>query len=154
MTINNNQAKFFLKAGDVLQYALPTVAGLADLKDSIAAGEYRKTCLKAAYIIGLILLQNRSTVAMKKFFQKPRPGFPDDLESFPSGHAFIAAAVVTRVFLGSSDFSSRALAATGYVLTCLGRYIPLKHDLIDIGAGSLLGVGLGALWDWGVSRLE
>jgi len=79
-----------MSCGDVLQYALPTVVGLADVAPDVKKGGYRRALRKAVIISTLILIQNRGTMVLKHLTQKPRPSYPKNLESFPSGHMMIA----------------------------------------------------------------
>jgi membrane-associated phospholipid phosphatase len=133
--------------GDVLQYAFPIVVGALDLWPDVVRGEYRRSLYNAGYILALIGLQNRVTVILKQMFKKPRPSFPDDLESFPSGHMMIAAQCLTRVFFAYTSWPLRAGAIATTACIGLGRYLPGKHDLVDLAAGGALGVMLGSVWN-------
>ena len=66
-----------------------------DVLPSLRKKNYVETAKKALIICGLILLQNRGTMALKKLTNKPRPN-GKNLESFPSGHMMIAIQCLVR----------------------------------------------------------
>ncbi len=105
--------------GDVLEYAFPTVVGVADI----------------------------TTAFLKRLIKKPRPSFPNDLNSFPSGHMMIAAQCATRVFFAHKGITPKALAVVCSGIIALSRYLPGKHDIVDLTAGGLLGSVLGTAWN-------
>jgi membrane-associated phospholipid phosphatase len=133
--------------GDVLEYAFPTVVGVADITPDMLSGDYDKAAQKCAIIVGLILLQNRTTAFLKRLIKKPRPSFPNDLNSFPSGHMMIAAQCATRVFFAHKGITPKALAVVCSGIIALSRYLPGKHDMVDLTAGGLLGSVLGTAWN-------
>jgi membrane-associated phospholipid phosphatase len=141
----------FENAGDVLQYAFPTIVGLADLYPDLRQGNYYEAAKKATIICTLILIQNRGGLFLKNIFLKPRPNFPDQLDSFPSGHMMIAAQCATRVFLAYSGQAPRSLAVVIAATIGLGRYLPGRHDVVDLCGGAVLGAGLGVLWNYFLS---
>lgn len=140
--------RFFQVSGDVLQYALPTITGLADVVPDLKEGKYKSALRKAVLISILILIQNRGAMAIKRFTKKPRPRFPQDLESFPSGHMMIAVQSWVRAAYrdGPNSYSS-VFVAIGALCIALGRYLPGKHDVVDLTAGAMLGAGLGYVWN-------
>lgn len=137
----------FERAGDILQYAFPTVVGIADLIPDIKIGQYGQAMRNLSIILTLIAMQNRGTMFLKRVSKKPRPSFSNDLESFPSGHMMIAMQCLTRVFFAYTHWLPRtgAIAVTSCI--AMGRYLPGKHDSVDLTAGGILGVGLGCLWN-------
>lgn len=143
MNFNKNLENF----GNILQYAFPAIVGLADVTPDFLSGSYSKAMRKCVIIVGLIFLQNRGTMALKHLTQKPRPSFPEDLESFPSGHMMIATQCTTRVFFAYKGISPKALAVLCSATIGLSRYLPGKHDIVDLTAGGSLGIVLGTAWN-------
>ena len=132
----------FKVSSDIFQYALPITTGLKDIHPKT------KTPLKnLSWIITLIAIQRYGTKILKKLTQKKRPNGLD-FESFPSGHIMIAAQCLTRS-LKRDGISSPFffLNAVGSISIALGRYLPGMHDVVDLTAGALLGVGLGTVWN-------
>ncbi len=89
------------------------------------------------------LVTSAATTFLKKEVDKPRPGDPTKLNSFPSGHtsmAFVSAAVLFEEFIDTSPL----LAYSGYlfvVTTGSLRMMNNKHYLSDV----LVGAGIGIL---------
>ena len=137
-----------MSCSDVLQYALPTVVGLGDVIPDVKKGDYRRALRKAVIISTLILIQNRGTMVIKHLTQKPRPSYPKNLESFPSGHMMIAIQSLVRAVYRDGLYSYSSLfVAIGALFIALGRYLPGKHDVVDLTAGAMLGGGLGYVWN-------
>ena len=132
----------FKTLSDVFQYALPVVTGFKDVYL-----QKEKPVKTAVLIMTLIVIQRYGTKILKKITQKKRPN-GSDRESFPSGHMMIATQCLTRSFkrdgIGSPIFF---LNAVGSISIALGRYLPGMHDVIDLTAGALIGVGLGSVWN-------
>ena len=133
--------------GNILQYVFPALVGLGDIVSDVSSGKYSRATEKAILIGSLILIQNRGTFILKKIFKKPRPSFPNDFESFPSGHMMIATQCMTRVFWAYSGFIPRSLAVACSAIIALGRYIPGRHDATDLCVGGLIGIALGGVWN-------
>ncbi|MEN9344086.1 MAG: hypothetical protein RLZZ453_873 [Chlamydiota bacterium] len=142
---------WFESAGDILQYAFPMVVGFADLIPDIKSGQYGQAMRNAGIILALIVVQNRGTLGLKKIFKKPRPCFPDDLESFPSGHIMIGTQCLIRVFFAYTHPLARMGAVALTSCLALARYLPGKHDIVDLTVGGILGVGLGCIWNRALS---
>lgn len=142
-----NIVNIFKTSGDVLQYAIPTVVGLQEVVPEIVGENYRIGAEKALKISTLIFIQRYGTMAMKRIFPKLRPD-KSDYESFPSGHFMIGAQCAVRVWHRDGLKSSRfLLTLLGTICLGLGRYLPLKHDIIDLTVGGALGAGLGVCWN-------
>ena len=141
-----------MSCSDILQYALPTVVGLADVIPDIKKGNYQRALRKAVIISTLIFIQNRGTKVLKYLVRKPRPSYPNNLESFPSGHMMIAIQSLVRAVYRDGPYSYSSLfVAIGAVFVGLGRYLPGKHDVVDLTAGAMLGGGLGYVWNKALS---
>jgi len=148
MTINH----YLKKTSDVLQYVIPAAVGLCDVWENNS----QKECLqKICFISLLILAQNRGVMVIKKIAKKPRPSFPDDHESFPSGHMMIATTSLTRI-VSKYGFFSRAsyFTAIGSLLIGAGRYFPGMHDFVDLTVGGTIGIGLGLIWNYGLKQIS
>lgn len=87
------------------------------------------------------------TTALKSVIQEKRPGFPDDQNSFPSGHAagaFSFAGVVAARHGWGWGFVAHAVA--GFI--AVSRNNDDFHYLHDLMAGATI----GAAYAWGVSE--
>jgi undecaprenyl-diphosphatase len=75
---------------------------------------------------------------------------PDNLRSFPSGHASVAFAVATSYWLARRDLDGSPGAAGWMAAGAAGgvaafRILAGRHFLSDVVAGALLGVAGGAV---------
>ncbi len=98
------------------------------------------------------LLAAGANLSLKAIFARGRPELPGDLtptftQSFPSGHAFLTAAVVLMILFvharGASAAASRAafaLAILLILLVGLSRIALGVHWPSDVAAGWLLGI--------------
>lgn len=133
--------------GDLLHQAVPTAVILADVIPHFLSGNFIVGAQKVGAVAGILFLQNRTTSVLKHWTKKPRPSFPHDLKSFPSGHMMIAALCATRVFFAYQSIVPKLLSLACVGITALSRYIPGKHDVVDLTAGGLLGIGFGTIWN-------
>ncbi|MCB1110340.1 MAG: hypothetical protein KDK64_05115 [Chlamydiia bacterium] len=139
--------KIFQTSGDLLQFVLPTVVGVQDVAPDVQQGKYDKAGEKALKILVLIGVQRYSCKLIKKLAKKKRPD-GSDFESFPSGHFMIGAQCLARSCHRDGFPSVMAILVLMGTLTIgLGRYLPKKHDVVDLTAGGILGMGLGILWN-------
>ena len=138
---------FFQGAGDILQFAIPTVIGLQDVVPDMHNKAYRDGAIKAMKICTLILIQRYGCMLIKNIVKKRRPD-GSDLQSFPSGHFMIGAQCLARSAYRDGPLSTTAiLTLLGTVSLGLGRYLPKKHDAVDLAVGGVLGISLGAVWN-------
>ena len=138
---------FFQGAGDILQFAIPTAIGLQDVAPDACNGAYRKGMTKAMKICTLILIQRYGCMLIKNIVKKRRPD-GSDLQSFPSGHFMIGAQCLARSAYRDGPLSKMAtLTLLGTISLGLGRYLPKKHDVVDLTVGGILGVSLGLVWN-------
>lgn len=84
----------------------------------------------------------------KHLFQRPRPDDPGSMDSFPSGHAAAAGAVMGYMAYyirhDQNEPSWPAWASVPlHTLTVTGRLLSRQHYLLDIAAGLLLGGSIG-----------
>lgn len=141
----------FKVSGDILQYAVPTVVGLQEVVPEFTHKNYREGALKALKICTLIFIQRYGTKGIKKTFPKLRPD-GSDRESFPSGHFMIGAQCAVRVWHRDGPKSYNfCLTLLETICLGLGRYLPLKHDMIDLTVGGAIGAGLGTCWNRWIS---
>ena len=134
-------------ASDVLQYAMPAYAWLADTAPDIYNNNFEVALKKTLIIGGLILVQNQTVKCLKNHVKKERPNHRN-LESFPSGHMMIATQSAVRLLCKYGFFSQAgALAVSGAAAVAVGRYLPGQHDIVDLTAGGFLGSLLGAAWN-------
>jgi membrane-associated phospholipid phosphatase len=137
----------FEVAGDILQFALPATTWISDILPDMRSKDFQKALKKTLIIAALIIVQNRGGAFLKKTFPKQRPNGKNN-ESFPSGHAMIAAQSTVRLVYKYGFFSKEvAFGVAGSVILALGRYLPGQHDIIDLTAGAFLGSLLGAAWN-------
>ena len=140
-------ATFFQGAGDILQFAIPIATGLHDVAPDVHNGAYRKGMTKAMKICTLILIQRYGCMLIKNIVKKRRPD-GSDLQSFPSGHFMIGTQCLARSVYRDGLLSNMAiLIFLGTISLGLGRYLPKKHDVVDLTAGGILGISLGAVWN-------
>lgn len=93
----------------------------------------------AAYLvkilIGLFRFRNRPFAILENVH--PLIGNPLTAEAFPSGHATIAFALATAIFLMDKKWGTVMLALAG--LVAVGRVIAGVHFPIDVLSGAILG---------------
>lgn len=139
--------RFFQGAGDFLQFAIPTVVGFQDVVSEARNRAYRDGTIKAMKICTLILIQRYGCKLIKNVVKKRRPD-GTDLQSFPSGHFMIGTQCLTRSVYRDGPLSTTAiLTLLGTISLGLGRYLPKKHDVVDLIAGGILGGSLGIVWN-------
>ena len=118
-------------SGDVVVFMMPAVVFGTTLIKEDYKGTWQFT--KAA-VVNVAL-----TLALKKIINKPRPNLQNN-NSFPSGH--------TSVTFQSASFAQRrygwkfgipAYLLAGY--TGFSRIQANKHDIYDVLAGAIIGVG-------------
>ena len=142
-----NIINFFKNSGDILQFALPTVVGLQDVVPDFKQQNYRSGFEKTLKIVTLIGVQRYGCKLIKWVFPKMRPDGSDN-QSFPSGHFMIGMQCTVRSFhRDGSNSLTFLLTLVGTAAIGLGRYLPLKHDVVDLTAGGLLGFLLGGGWN-------
>ena len=82
--------------------------------------------------------------AVKRVTKKPRPGFPDELVSFYSGHTATAFVGFGVLFMRESPYAAFAAlmlaVAVGY-----GRISERRHDFKDVVIGAAAGTFYGAV---------
>ena len=139
---------FFQSSSDILQYVLPTVVGIGDVLPDLKKAQYLHAVQKTIKIATLIFIQNRVAILIKQLTKKPRPSFPHDFTSFPSGHMMIAMQSLVHVTYRERSCSFLILfVALGNAFIFVGRYLPGKHDIVDLTAGAILGGALGYVWN-------
>jgi membrane-associated phospholipid phosphatase len=125
------QDKTITDIGDVLLIALPASA----LGSTIAVGDKQGTW---QFTKGFMLNQ-ALTIGLKMAIDKPRPDLSNN-SSFPSGHTsttFQSAAFIQKRYGWKYGAAAYALAGfTGYT-----RLQADKHDVWDVLAGAIIGVG-------------
>ncbi|MCB1072743.1 MAG: hypothetical protein KDK96_06530 [Chlamydiia bacterium] len=142
-----NITKFFQNSGDVLQFILPTVVGLQDVASDFKEQNYQSGTEKTLKVVTLIGVQRYGCKLIKWMFPKIRPD-GSDYESFPSGHFMIGMQCTVRSFYRDGPNSlTFLLTVLGTGVIGLGRYLPMKHDVVDLTAGGLLGSLLGGAWN-------
>ena len=139
--------KIFQNAGVVLQFVVPTIVGLQDIVPALQNKQYGDAGTKALKIFTLIAIQRYGCMLIKKLVPKQRPD-GSDFESFPSGHFMIGTQCLTRSLYRDGFPSNTAiLTLIATISLGLGRYLPKKHDVVDLTAGGIIGVGLGVGWN-------
>ncbi len=127
----SSQSKGLETSGDILLIALPTIAFGATLlkKDKKGSKQFVKG----------FLVNFAATAALKLLIDKQRPNMEDN-DSFPSGH--------TSVTFQSASFIQRRYGweygAPAYLLASFTGFTRLnadKHDITDVIAGAVIGVG-------------
>lgn len=118
-------------SGDILANAFPVVAFASTLiykNGDIGTLQFAKA-MGTSFVL---------THSLKRIIDKPRPN--GGRYSFPSGHtssAFTGAAFLQRRF-------GWAVGAPSYLLASYVGYTRIKarkHDIYDVGAGALIGIG-------------
>lgn len=144
-----NVTKFFQTSGDVLQYAIPTIVGIQDIVPDFRNDNFRSGVGKTIKICVLIGVQRYGCKFIKWLIPKKRPD-GSDYESFPSGHFMIGMQCSMRTFHRDGPHSfTFLLTLLGTAVIGLGRYLPMKHDVVDLTVGGMLGAALGKGWnDW------
>ncbi|MET2986024.1 phosphatase PAP2 family protein [Aureibaculum conchae] len=126
-----SQNKTIETSGDVLLYAMPTIV----LGSTIIKGDTRGTWqfTKGAVVNFAI------TYGLKQIISKKRPNMEND-NSFPSGHTsftFQSASFIQRRYGWKYGIPAYLLASyTGY-----SRIQADKHDIFDVLAGAVIGIG-------------
>lgn len=142
-----NVTNFFQDSGDILQFALPIVIGLQDVGPDFRQQKYLSGVEKTLKIVTLIGVQRYGCKLIKWMFPKMRPDGSDN-ESFPSGHFMIGVQCTVRSFHRDGPHSlTFLLTLLGTGVIGLGRYLRMKHDVVDLTAGGLLGSVLGSGWN-------
>ena len=123
--------------GDILQIALPAVAGLTTIfkKDWEGTKQFA-----FSYATSFVVTQ-----ALKKIVRKPRPEGRDLYDAFPSGHtssAFTGAAFIQRRYGWKYGKYAYFLAAIVGVSRMEGP--DGWHDIWDVLAGA--GIGIGSVY--------
>jgi membrane-associated phospholipid phosphatase len=142
-------AQLFKDTGNVLQLAIPIGVGFQDTLPEIQSRNGSRCAQKAAMILSLIAIQRYGTKAIKRIVGKERPD-KSNFESFPSGHFMIGALCLTRVIHRDGPLSPQAIACfMGTITLGLGRWLPGKHDVVDLTGGGMIGAVLGHAWTVG-----
>ncbi len=134
LSSDDKREKAMEDVGDVLQIALPAVAGMSTiyLKDKKGFWQFTKSFGSAVAI----------TYILKYTINKPRPEQATDGHAFPSGHTTVA-------FSGASFIQRRygwAYGAPAYGLAAFVAYSRLegqndRHDVWDVLGGAAVGIG-------------
>ncbi|GGG20034.1 phosphoesterase [Dokdonia pacifica] len=117
--------------GDIILYSLPAIAlgSTLVLKDYQGTGQFAKG----------FALNQAVTFGLKLAINKPRPDLSNN-NAFPSGHTsttFQSAAFIQRRYGWEYGIPAYVLAGfTGY-----SRIEADKHDILDILAGAVIGIG-------------
>lgn len=82
--------------------------------------------------------------AVKRITKKPRPGFPEDLVSFYSGHTATAFVGFGVLFMREHPYAAFAAFSLG-VAVAAGRVMERRHDFKDVLIGAFGGGFLGAV---------
>ena len=128
-------------SGDILYYSIPTatLTSTLILKDKKGTFQFSKG----------LLLTGVVTTGLKYLIAKERPNGKNNL-SFPSGHTstvFQSAAFIQKRYGWKYAIPVYVLSAyTGY-----SRIQSKNHDLVDVTAGAIIGIGSAYLF---TSRLE
>ncbi|MAL60197.1 MAG: phosphatase PAP2 family protein [Flavobacteriaceae bacterium] len=122
--------------GDIALFALPiaTVSTSLIIGDNEGAWQFTK---------GLILTE-AVTYGLKLSINKQRPDMSND-NSFPSGHTstvFHSAGYIHRRY--GFKYSIPAYALAGF--TAASRIDSNKHDILDVFAGAIIGLGANFLF--------
>lgn len=142
-----NVTNFFKISGDILQFALPTAIGLQEVTSDFRKGNASVGAQRALKILIIIGAQRYGCKLIKWVFPKIRPDGSDN-QSFPSGHFMIGMVCAVRTLHRDGPHSlSFLLTLLGTGAIGLGRYLPGKHDVVDLTAGGLLGASLGKGWN-------
>tara|TARA_R110002073_G_scaffold57778_4_gene146795 strand:- start:228051 stop:228617 length:567 start_codon:yes stop_codon:yes gene_type:complete len=123
-------------SGDILLVALPTVA----ISTTLIIGDKEGTW---QFTKGL-LLNELITYGLKLSINKTRPDASNN-NSFPSGHtstAFQSASFIQKRYGWSYGIPAYALAS----FTAYSRIYADKHDVLDLLAGAVIGVGSSYLF--------
>jgi len=128
---SHSQNKIIETSGDILVFALPVAAGGTTLILGDQKGAWQFT--KGFLVNGVI------SFGIKNVVDKERPDM-SDTNSFPSAHtsiAFQSASFIQRRYGLKYGIPAYVLAGfTGY-----SRVEADKHDIIDVLAGAVIGVG-------------
>lgn len=129
------QNKFLESSGDALLFILPTAALSTTVlkKDKQGTWQFLKGFVVNAAV----------TTGLKYVINKQRPN-AQNLNSFPSGHTsvtFQSASFIHRRY--GPEYGVPAYILAGY--TGFTRVSEQKHDLIDIVAGAVIGMGTSYL---------
>jgi len=124
------------KIGDVILFALPaaTLGTSFIIGDEQGAWQFTKG----------LLLTEVVTYGLKQGVNKQRPDMSND-NSFPSGHTstvFHSAGFVHRRY--GFKYAIPAYALAGF--TAASRIDSKKHDILDIAAGAVIGLGSNLLF--------
>ncbi|NRA89695.1 MAG: hypothetical protein HRU43_00915 [Simkaniaceae bacterium] len=116
----------------MLQFAIPTIVGLQDVAPSFQNNRYNEVRINVFKICTLIAIQRYGCMLIKKIAQKKRPD-GSDFQSFPSGHFMIGTQCLTRsLYRDGFPSTTAVLVLIGTVSIGLGRYLPKKHDLVEL----------------------
>jgi membrane-associated phospholipid phosphatase len=126
-----SQNKTLETSGDVLLFAMP----IAALGSTIIVGDGQGTL---QFSKGFLLNQTL-TIGLKIIVKKQRPNL-ENYNSFPSGHTsttFQSASFIQKRYGWKYGIPAYLLAGfTGY-----GRINAEKHDIYDVLAGAVIGIG-------------
>lgn len=123
--------------------------GYGFLNASYIVGQYffggSKGAERASHMLEATFYTVGTTVALKSSIHETRPGYPDEHDSFPSGHAsasFAFASVVTA----QHGWYWGSLAHLGAIFISFSRLNDEWHYFHDVTAGMTIGMSYG----WGV----
>ena len=130
------QTKAIETSGDIVLVGLPALA----LGSSLIIEDYQGT---GQFAKGFVLNQ-LVTIGLKLSIRKPRPNMENN-NAFPSGHTsttFQSAAFIQKRYGWKYGIPAYALASfTGY-----SRIETDKHDIFDVLAGAIIGIGSSYLF--------
>ena len=131
--------------GNVIGYGLLNVSYVAWASWYGLKYDNPKMLKNAEVMARASLYSSGATFLLKKSISQKRPGFPDDDNSFPSGHASFAFSFASVVTARHGWFyGSGAHALAGFI--AVSRVNDDFHYLHDI----LAGITIGAAFGWGV----
>lgn len=131
--------------GDVLGYGLLNVGYIAYFTWKGRSAQDEKSMLNAEVMARASLYSTGLTMLLKNTISEKRPGYPDDQNSFPSGHASGAFSFASVVAARHGwYYGSMAYGLAGFI--AVSRVNDDFHYLHDI----LAGITIGAAFGWGV----
>jgi membrane-associated phospholipid phosphatase len=141
-------AKFLGRYGKIGNYA-----GLGGLNAAYAIGHYwygksqesERSILAAKTMAKATLYSTGLTIALKSMIKERRPGYPEDNNSFPSGHSSASFAFASVVTANHGWYWGGA-AYTAASFISFSRINDDFHYLHDV----IFGMTIGAAYGWGI----